>query len=148
MVTDISERKEMELRLRHLADHDPLTDLCNSRRLIEELERHLGHATESGQPVAVLVIDVDHLKVANDTYGHTAGDALLRAVADGLRSRARATDVLARLGGDEFAVVLPDTSEPDALVLARDLRALLCERQIGPPIMTSIGMAMFTGEEN
>jgi diguanylate cyclase (GGDEF)-like protein/PAS domain S-box-containing protein len=147
MVTDITERKEMELRLQHLADHDPLTGIHNRRRLIEELDRQLRYAARSRRSGAVLAFDLDHLKVANDIYGHATGDAILRAVTEVLRSRTRDTDVVARLGGDEFAVILPEATESDALTVTRDVRALLGELQIGPPIMTSVGIVLFTGDE-
>jgi diguanylate cyclase (GGDEF)-like protein/PAS domain S-box-containing protein len=145
VAVDISERKQMELRLRHLADHDPLTGIYNRRRLIEELDRQLRYAARSRRAGALLTLDLDHLKVVNDTYGHAAGDAVLTAVTEVLRSRTRETDVVARLGDDEFAVILPEASENGALTVARDIRELLIEPQIGRPIPTSIGIALFTG---
>jgi diguanylate cyclase (GGDEF)-like protein/PAS domain S-box-containing protein len=148
MVTDISSRRDMELRLQHLADHDPLTDIYNRRRLIEELDRQLRYAARSGRSGAVLVIDLDHLKIVNDTYGHATGDATLKAVAEVLLSRARETDAVARLGGDEFAVILPEATEHEAVIVASDVRALLSEQHIGPPITTSVGIVLFTGNDD
>ena len=72
---------------------------------------------------------------------------MLKAVSESLRARARATDVVARLGSDEFAVILPEVNEEEAMIVARDIRSVLCERQIGPPIMVSIGIALLTGDE-
>jgi diguanylate cyclase (GGDEF)-like protein/PAS domain S-box-containing protein len=146
MVTDISERKQAEIHLRYLADHDPLTGIYNRRRLIEELDRQLRYADRSRRSGAVLIIDVDHLKVANDTHGHATGDAILRAITGVLVSRTRQTDTLARLGGDEFAVILPEASGNDAITVACDVRSLLAERQIGRPTTVSIGIAVFTSE--
>ncbi|HUO69321.1 MAG TPA: EAL domain-containing protein [Solirubrobacteraceae bacterium] len=147
VAVDVTERKRAEIRLRHLADHDSLTGVYNRRRLIEELDRHLRYATRSRRSGAVLVFDVDHLKFANDTYGHATGDAIIKAVADVLQARIRRTDVVARQGGDEFAVILPEATPAEALVVARDVRVLLDEQQIGAPIKISIGIAPFTGEE-
>jgi diguanylate cyclase (GGDEF)-like protein/PAS domain S-box-containing protein len=144
---DITQRKKMELRLRYLADHDPLTGIYNRRRLIEELDRQLRYAARSRRAGALLTLDLDHLKVVNDTYGHAAGDAVLTAVTDVLVSRTRDTDVVARLGDDEFAVILPEACENDALTVARDVRELLIQRQIGRPIPTSIGIVVFTGRD-
>ena len=147
IASDITDRKQMEDRLQHLADHDLLTGVYNRRRLISELDRQLRYAARSRRPGAVLTFDLDNFKFANDSYGHETGDAMLRAVADVLVQRTRDTDIVARLGGDEFAVVLAEATEDEAEVVARDVRALLCERQIGPPIMTSIGIAGFDGDE-
>ena len=148
IASDVTDRKQMEDRLDHLADHDPLTGVYNLRRLISELDRQLRYAARSGRPGAVLTFDLDNFKLVNDSYGHETGDAVLRALADVLVRRTRDTDIVARLGGDEFAVVLTEATQDEALIVARDVRALLCERQNGPPIMTSIGITSFdAGEE-
>jgi diguanylate cyclase (GGDEF)-like protein/PAS domain S-box-containing protein len=143
VVVDITERKEMKAELRELAERDPLTGLLNRRRLVPELARVLRYAANYGHHGAVLVLDVDQFKVINDTAGHAAGDSVLRSVADVLRGRKRDSDLTARLGGDEFAVVLPETTEAQALKFASDIRSLLCERAIGPPIYVSIGISLF-----
>jgi diguanylate cyclase (GGDEF)-like protein/PAS domain S-box-containing protein len=147
IAVDVTDRKRAEMRLQHLADHDSLTGVYNRRRLIEEIDRQLRYAARSRRPGAVVVFDVDHLKFANDTYGHAMGDAIIKAVADVLRSRTRETDVVARQGGDEFAVILPEATRDDALVVARDVRAMLGAHPVGLPISTSAGIALFTGEE-
>jgi diguanylate cyclase (GGDEF)-like protein/PAS domain S-box-containing protein len=146
-VSDISERKQMELRLQRLVDEDPLTGIHNRRRLIGELDRQLRYAARSRRPGAVLTLDLDNFKFANDTYGHATGDAMLRAVAEVLSTRARDTDVVARLGGDEFAVLLPEATATQALTVARDIRVLLGEHAVGPPLVASVGIATFTGTE-
>ena len=79
--------------------------------------------------------------------GCGAGDAILRAVGHVLESRTRQTDVVARQGGDEFTVILPEATRDDALLVARDVRRLLAEQSVGPPILTSVGVALFNGEE-
>ena len=119
MVTDITDRKAMETRLQHLADHDHLTGIFNRRRLLEELDEQLRMAARTGRGGAALVIDLDHFKFINDTRGHQAGDNVLRAVSEVLRSRLRSTDVVARLGGDEFALVLPEVAATEAMRVAQ-----------------------------
>jgi diguanylate cyclase (GGDEF)-like protein/PAS domain S-box-containing protein len=147
MVTDISDRKAMEVRLQHLADHDHLTGIFNRRRLLTELDEQLRVASRTGRAAAALVVDLDHFKFINDTHGHLAGDRVLRTVAEVLRSRLRSTDVVARLGGDEFALVLPEVSEEEATAVAHELQALLAARDARPPIVASVGVVHFTGSE-
>jgi diguanylate cyclase (GGDEF)-like protein/PAS domain S-box-containing protein len=144
VVVDITERKQMEERLQRLADRDPLTSLLNRRRFVPELERTLRYAARYRHPGAVLVLDVDHFKFINDGSGHAAGDQTLRSIAGVLRERTRDTDLLARLGGDEFAVVLPEATEAEAIKLASDIRSLLSDSAVGPPIYVSIGIGLFT----
>jgi diguanylate cyclase (GGDEF)-like protein/PAS domain S-box-containing protein len=144
---DISERKQLELRLQNLADHDPLTGIFNRRRMVEELDRQLRYADRSRRTGAVLTLDLDHFKLANDTYGHATGDAILKAVATGLLSRTRDTDVVARMGGDEFTLILPEATEDQAVLVARDLRTLFGEQQTGRPIVISVGIALFLAEQ-
>ncbi len=148
VVVDITVRKAMELELKHLSEHDPMTGIHNRRQFFVELDRALRYAARYGRPGAVLMLDLDNFKWINDSYGHATGDQQLRAVAQVLRSRLRETDIVARIGGDEFAVVLPEATEEQALMVARDLRFLLCERPIGPPVYVSIGIAMFDGSED
>jgi diguanylate cyclase (GGDEF)-like protein len=133
--------------LEHLAENDLLTGLYSRSRLVSELDRQLSYSARYSRAGALLTLDIDNFKLANDTYGRAAGDVMLKAVSELLRARARSTDVVARLGSDEFAVILPEASEDEAMIVARDIRAVLCERQLGPPIMVSIGVALLTGDE-
>ena len=142
---DLTERKKLENGLQYLADHDSLTDLYSRRRFTDEFERQLRFA-ERAKPSPVLVLfDVDHLKAVNDTHGHATGDALLKAFADVLRSRARASDVIARLGGDEFAVLLPEAGQADALTIAHDIRELLRASWAAPRVTVSAGIVILPG---
>jgi diguanylate cyclase (GGDEF)-like protein/PAS domain S-box-containing protein len=145
VVMDITERKEAELRLKHLSEHDPLTGIYNRRKLFDELDRILRYSGRYERSGAVLMLDVDNFKWTNDSYGHATGDQQLRSVAQILTGRLRTTDIVARSGGDEFAAVLPEATEQQALAVARDIRSLLCERPIGPPVYVSIGIAQFNG---
>ena len=118
---DVSDRHEAQTELEHLASHDALTGLLNRRRFEESLEQELAHVHRFGDLAAVLTLDVDNFKHVNDNHGHAAGDAVLRAIADALRSRIRATDRVGRLGGDEFGVVLSRSGPQDARAVAEEL---------------------------
>ncbi|MEK0083561.1 diguanylate cyclase domain-containing protein [Benzoatithermus flavus] len=148
---DITARKEAELRLEHLALHDPLTGLPNRRALAEALDHAIARARRTGQPVAVLVLDLDGFKAVNDRHGHPAGDAALVEVADRLRRTVRRSDIVARLGGDEFAVVAGELKGPaPVLRLARRIVAALTTpmrlEAAEVPIGVSIGVAFFPGD--
>src|ERR687895_1208882 len=129
---DVTERRRLERRLRHLADHDDLTGLINRRRFQEELRRHLAEGRRYGLTGALLVLDLDGFKEVNDNHGHSAGDRVLCGVADALRSRLRASDVVARLGGDEFAVLLPRETAAEAELVCRSLERAI-RREVPAP---------------
>lgn len=113
MLLDISDRKRAEAQLVYEAFHDHLTNLPNRALFLEHLERSLARASGSRSCMfAVLFIDLDRFKMINDSLGHAAGDKVLIAIAERLRSCLRAGDLLARLGGDEFTVLLDDIKEP------------------------------------
>jgi diguanylate cyclase (GGDEF)-like protein/PAS domain S-box-containing protein len=143
---DIGVRKRMERELQYLAEHDWLTDLCNRRRLIRELDACLGYAARYGAAGAVLSLDIDNFTLVNDSEGHQAGDRTLKAVAEVLVSRTGDTDLVARLGGDEFAIVLGEATEREALKMASDVRSQLRERADGP-IKLSVGISLFTPQQ-
>lgn len=103
---DISERKEAKEAIHHLAYYDPLTNLPNRRMLHERLELGLSNSGRNQQFGAVLMIDLDHFKLINDTRGHAVGDLLLIEVANRLKSCVRKVDTVVRLGGDEFVIIL------------------------------------------
>jgi diguanylate cyclase (GGDEF)-like protein/PAS domain S-box-containing protein len=108
--------------LRGQSIRDPLTGLFNRRYMEESLERELRRAIRNGQPVSLIMLDIDHFKQFNDTFGHQAGDTLLRALGDFMSQRTRGQDVACRYGGEEFAVILAGASGLDAMKRAELLR--------------------------
>jgi diguanylate cyclase (GGDEF)-like protein/PAS domain S-box-containing protein len=126
--TDITDLKRSEEQLRHMAHHDPLTDLANRALLDDRLDHALRRAHREGRLLAVLFIDLDRFKTVNDTLGHDVGDELLIEIANRLRSSLRDGDTLARLGGDEFVLILEDLDSPRmAGRVAEKIRSLLNE---------------------
>ena len=111
ILRDVSDRKRLEDDLRALADYDELTGIYNRRRFQDEVEKHLTASRRFGDPLTLLLLDVDSFKQINDTYGHQTGDIALQVVAGALRSAVRETDVVGRLAGDEFVVLLTRADE-------------------------------------
>jgi diguanylate cyclase (GGDEF)-like protein/PAS domain S-box-containing protein len=120
---DITDRKQMEDELKHLATHDPLTGLFNRNVLEQRLNEDIARATRYDHHISLFVMDIDHFKSINDTYGHQAGDIVLRDIADLLNNSIRSADYTARFGGEEFIVVLPETT----LIKAEELAIRLCK---------------------
>jgi diguanylate cyclase (GGDEF)-like protein len=144
---DVTERWRAEKKIAHMACHDALTDLPNRLLFREELAKAIMRADRSGEPIAVLYLDLDHFKDVNDSLGHSFGDELLRAVAERLRGCLRATDTVARLGGDEFAIIQLATDQPQAsaTLAARICRAVKAPFQIGADqvvVDVSIGVSL------
>jgi two-component system, cell cycle response regulator len=135
--------------LRELSTHDSLTGLVNYRELHRLLADEAERSRRYGRPFALLMLDIDHFKTINDTYGHLAGDKALRALAALVRGEVRPTDVVARYGGEEFVLVLPETAGPGAMILAERLRARVAAHAVAvtgdrPISMTvSIGVASY-----
>ncbi len=116
------ERKRSEIRLNHLAQFDPLTEIGNRQYFHDQLQRATARARREGGKVALFFLDVDQFKVVNDTLGHHAGDQLLQEVAQRLSSQVRSGDVMARLGGDEFAILMEGVGNVvDAAAIAQQL---------------------------
>jgi diguanylate cyclase (GGDEF)-like protein len=139
---------QLREELRRQALRDPLTGLYNRRYLDESFAREITRAARQKQPVSVLAVDIDHFKRFNDTWGHAAGDAILREVGRLLETSVRASDIAARAGGEEFVLVLPDAGLPEAVQRAEQLRQAVCALHVAhapplPPISISIGVAAF-----
>jgi diguanylate cyclase (GGDEF)-like protein/PAS domain S-box-containing protein len=144
-------RMRSEQRMRHQALHDPLTRLANRALCRDRLEHALAHAERSGSNAAVLYVDVDDFKRVNDLYGHSAGDAVLVALARRLAAAVRPADTVARLGGDEFVVVCENVDERVALGLGWRVAAAVQEPLevdgTQHRISASVGIALGSGAE-
>jgi len=133
--------------LREQAIHDPLTGLCNRRHLEENLGRELHRALRGNSPLCVAMLDLDNFKTFNDSFGHDAGDSMLRELAQALSKKLRKSDIACRYGGDEFVLVLPDSSLADTEQRVEQIRALVQGKQIWHdgsmlgPITLSVGVA-------
>jgi diguanylate cyclase (GGDEF)-like protein len=109
---------------------DGLTGVYNRKHLEERITTELSYAERHGTPLSIVIIDVDHFKKVNDTYGHLAGDAVLKAVSALLKSTVRPEDIVARYGGEEFVIVARGTDAPAAVVLANRLREAVAAETI------------------
>lgn len=142
---------EYDERLRSRARTDELTSLHNFRAFREQIDSEIERANRYEQPLGFLVLDLDHFKRYNDTWGHLAGNEALRAVARAVRSTLRTVDFAARYGGEEFAVIVPETDIDGLRALAERVRAAI--ERIPPidgrtPLTVSIGGAMFPADGN
>jgi diguanylate cyclase (GGDEF)-like protein/PAS domain S-box-containing protein len=128
--------------LRERAIRDPLTGLCNRRYLEDNLGRELHRAKRRNSPLCVVMLDLDNLKTFNDTFGHDAGDSMLRELAQALSEKVRKSDIACRYGGDEFVLVLPDSSVADTRQRVEQICVVMKEKQIRPDMITvSAGIA-------
>lgn len=139
----------MTEQLRHLAGTDPLTSISNRRAFDAKLDEELRRSARNRTPASLLMIDVDRFKVFNDTYGHQAGDACLRAIGTCLAEVCRRpADLPARIGGEEFAIILPETDDDGAFETAERLRAALLARAIAhvgnPTGLVTVSIGAFT----
>jgi len=149
--SDVTERKEAEARIHHLAHHDALTGLPNRLLLQDRLGQAIREARRKGSQVGILFMDLDRFKWINDTLGHDAGDHLLRTITRRCLDVLRESDTLARLGGDEFVAILPGLQQAqDAGLVARKLLAAITQPcMLGNhelSVTCSIGIAVFPGD--
>ena len=128
---DMTEHKDLEQKLASLATLDGLTGIANRRHFDEHLEREWARARRDGTPLSLLLIDVDHFKKYNDRYGHQAGDACLKSIAQALTAHARRpADLAARYGGEEFVLLLPDTDRAGCELMGSKIRDWLAVSSI------------------
>ncbi len=152
-LVDLSDKRALEEELRRLSVTDDLTGLYNQRFFYATLSREVEAARRYGTPLAMLLLDLDHFKQYNDTYGHLEGDRVLRRFALTVQAAVRATDLACRYGGEEFVVLLPHTDLEEALVVAERIRAGVEELEFYPVvpgqgqrkarITVSVGAALF-----
>jgi diguanylate cyclase (GGDEF)-like protein len=141
-VVGLLELRRTNAQLAALSLTDPLTGIPNRRALMGRLEEEIARAQRSGEALSLLMIDIDHFKSYNDTFGHPAGDQALREVAQQLAAGARPYDFTARYGGEEFAVILPKTDLEPALIVAERLRGAVATAAVAHRRLTlSIGVA-------
>lgn len=116
-----------------LATRDPLTGALNRRAFLERAESELDRCSRDGAPLSFVIVDLDHFKNVNDTWGHAAGDEVLKTLAETCRSVLRPADAFGRFGGEEFVALLPDADADDAADIAERLRRLTEESEIATP---------------
>jgi diguanylate cyclase (GGDEF)-like protein len=151
----LARRFMMHAQLLAASRVDTKTGLLNASTWEREAEVEIARAVRAGTPLALALVDIDHFKAVNDTYGHLVGDKALRAVTDALQSQLRAYDLAGRFGGEEFAILLPHAREMDALHVAERLRAHIAAMSIpvgddlehGPAVRVtiSVGVASLDG---
>ncbi len=137
------ERRQAEERIRNLAVTDALTGLANYGKLIDVLDSELKRSNRTGRSFAVLLMDLDGLKLINDQHGHLTGSGALRRIADVLRVYCRDTDTAARYGGDEFALVMSEAGAKEAQQVASRIRECVSRDAGIPPLSLSVGAAAY-----
>ncbi len=159
MLTTLASYAVIAIQNAHLYEHarrlaitDGLTELYNHRYLYETMDRVLERARRDEQPLSLIMLEIDHFKRFNDTYGHQSGDEVLRTVSTQLRRGSRPSDIVARYGGDEFMVVLPGASKASAQETAERLRRaveaypLILGAEVITTVTLSVGVATFPGD--
>ncbi len=152
--TLLKEKERLQKELTHMAMYDALTDLLSRRALLEQVEIERQRAKRYKRDLSLLMIDIDHFKKVNDTYGHLIGDIVLKGIARTLQEQTRRSDFVGRYGGEEFLVILPETSLDKALILAEKLRKQVAELvipadgQVLKDITISIGATEYEDDPN
>lgn len=142
---DITQQKQQEEQLRQLAATDPLTGAFNRRYFLDRIDLEISRARRYERPLALLMLDIDHFKWINDTYGHEQGDEVLRSITARVRQRLRHSDVLVRWGGEEFMILAVETTLQQAVALAETLWAELRDMPFAGigPVTASFGVAEY-----
>jgi diguanylate cyclase (GGDEF)-like protein len=121
---------EVQKKLKHIAVTDELTGLKNRRYIMEQIDKEYQRAARTGGTLSLILLDIDHFKRINDTYGHAVGDAVLKEVAQAMQSSLRAYDLLGRVGGEEFLIASPGSTLDDAAGLAERVRVTIKDREV------------------
>jgi diguanylate cyclase (GGDEF)-like protein len=122
LINDLLQKRGEIESLRQQVDRDSMTQLNNHQRFKDLLDQEISRSERYNAPLSVIITDIDHFKSVNDTFGHPAGDKVIKAVADRLKQGLRESDHIARYGGEEFAIILTETALNDALIVAERLR--------------------------
>jgi diguanylate cyclase (GGDEF)-like protein len=142
--TVLRENIRLARDLQKLAITDSLTDTYNRHHFNQTLDREIRRAKELGNPLSVLLMDIDDFKMFNDRYGHLQGDVVLKTISSSLATQLRKSDVFARYGGDEFVVILPETNYEQAQIVADKMRKVAASQSYADiPLGISIGVATF-----
>ncbi len=149
---ELSKRKALEKVLRKLADHDPLTGLLNRRSFVARVNHEINRLHRYKNDLSYMIIDIDHFKRINDTYGHLTGDMVLKAFSKKISGILRESDFIGRIGGEEFAIALPDTSMDSAKKMAERIRKEIAGHTIqyktkSISVTVSIGLSKFMLDE-
>ena len=147
-ITDITELKNSELKLKHLSQTDKLTKIPNRAFIDAQLQKQYYHFRRNAQECSILLVDIDFFKSVNDNYGHIKGDIVLVEFAKLLKDSIREGDHLGRWGGEEFLIILPHTGIAKATALAHKLRAIIHEHRfcVLEPLSASFGVSSFVNE--
>jgi diguanylate cyclase (GGDEF)-like protein len=137
--------REKERRLTELSITDELTGLYNRRWFSSKINSEMDHARRLGRPLSLVVVDVDHFKKFNDTYGHAQGDNVLAELGKTIFDTVRLYDIPCRYGGEEFVIILPGASENDAFSVAERLRKSFARKKIAVPGRSPIGATISIG---
>jgi len=143
-------------RLQELADKDPMTKLFNRRYYNQKIKENFLIAQRYKTPLSLFMLDIDHFKKVNDTYGHAVGDEVIKAVASEMQKIVRKTDIPTRYGGEEFVIILPQTDLEDAFLVAKRLCGNIAKRELSFnlekevkfSVTVSIGVASFNKEDD
>ncbi len=130
LVKLVKRLNEAQTHLKHMTITDELTGLRNRRYIVERLEEEYQHAKRSGQPLSLIMLDIDHFKDINDVHGHLFGDVVLRVVSLRIRDSLRKHDVVGRVGGEEFLILSPDSDRNDSLIVAERIRKIVHDEPI------------------
>lgn len=142
-------KEKADQELLHIASYDDLTGIWNRRTFMNAAEQTIANCYDRAKPVSMILMDVDHYKMINDTYGHDVGDVVLQEYSKRVQSVLRVGDLIGRYGGDEFAVLLPNTDVNDARAIAEAIRSSMKQTSIQMPmgITISIGLAVSSAKE-
>jgi len=145
---DISERKRLMAELERLSETDALTNTLNRRGFLKQAEREFERMRRTGQPLTIVMVDIDHFKAVNDSYGHAAGDLVLAMVADCCRKQSRNIDIVSRFGGEEFIILLTDASREAAGRIVTRLHQTIAGSRVSTikgevAVTASFGLATF-----
>jgi diguanylate cyclase (GGDEF)-like protein len=150
---EIEERKRVEKQLHRLATTDPLTGVLNRRHFFSLAKQEFDRSQRYGHQISIILIDVDHFKQVNDTFGHVAGDQLLQSVARRFSKNLRQMDIIGRYGGDEFVILLPETDQEQACQAAQRFHQIVTQKTVDTakgaiPLKISMGVACRNNSED